>query len=65
MDTFDPKPELARHHGQTPEMPIDVFFGSPGPLMRSPFAFAQHGESGDLGLRPAAAPRTPRRRPRA
>ena len=46
MDTFDPKPELTRHHGQTPEMPIDVFFGSPGPLMKSPFAFAQHGESG-------------------
>ena len=43
---FDPKPELTRHHGQTPGMPIDVFFGSPGPLMRSPFAFAQHGESG-------------------
>lgn len=46
MDTFDPKPELARHHGRAPEMPIDVFFGSPGPLMRSPFKFARHGESG-------------------
>jgi Protein of unknown function (DUF1501) len=46
MDTFDPKPALTRHHGQTPEMPIDVFFGSPGPLMKSPFSFAQHGDSG-------------------
>ena len=46
MDTFDPKPELTRHHGQTPGMPIDVFFGSPGPLMKSPFGFARHGKSG-------------------
>jgi hypothetical protein len=46
MDTFDPKPELNRHHGQRPGRSIDVFFGSPGPLMRSPFGFQQHGQSG-------------------
>jgi uncharacterized protein (DUF1501 family) len=46
MDTFDPKPSLDRHHGQRTRQSIDVFFGSPGPLMRSPFAFKRHGESG-------------------
>ncbi len=46
MDTFDPKPELARHDGQQPKLPIDVFFGSAGPLMKSPFEFRRHGESG-------------------
>jgi hypothetical protein len=46
MDTFDPKPELTSHHGQRPGESIDVFFGSPGPLMRSPFAFKQYGKSG-------------------
>ena len=46
MDTFDPKPELSRHHGQRPGRSIDVFFGSPGPLMKSPFGFQQHGQSG-------------------
>ena len=46
VDTFDPKPDLTRHHGQRPGKSIDVFFGSPGPLMKSPFAFRRHGESG-------------------
>ena len=46
MDTFDPKPELSRHHGQRPGRSIDVFFGSPGPLMKSPFGFQKHGQSG-------------------
>ena len=27
-------------------MAIDVFNGNPGPLMKSPFAFRQYGESG-------------------
>src|SRR5262245_58186347 len=49
MDLFDPKPELDRRHGQS-------FFekiagevespGSAGALMRSPFKFAQYGQSG-------------------
>ena len=46
MDTFDPKPALNRHHGQKPPASIDVFFGNPGPLMKSPFTFKQHGKSG-------------------
>ncbi len=46
MDTFDPKPELDKHDGEKPSMGIDVFFGNPGPLMKSPFSFRQHGQSG-------------------
>src|SRR5262249_56717773 len=44
VDMFDPKPELTRRDGQKVE--IDVFNGSPGPLMKSPFRFKQHGQSG-------------------
>ena len=43
-DTFDYKPELTKRDGQT--IDIDVFNGNPGPLMKSPFAFQQHGHSG-------------------
>jgi hypothetical protein len=44
VDMFDPKPELDKKDGQ--QIQIDVFNGSPGPLMKSPFKFAQYGESG-------------------
>jgi hypothetical protein len=45
FDLFDPKPALEKHHGQ--RVPgIQVFFGDPGPLLRSPFAFRRHGRSG-------------------
>jgi hypothetical protein len=44
VDTFDPKPELTKRDGQKIE--IDVFNGNPGPLMKSPFQFNQHGQSG-------------------
>lgn len=44
VDLFDPKPELTRRDGK--KIQIDVFNGNPGPLMKSPFEFAQHGESG-------------------
>ena len=44
VDLFDPKPELTKRHGQ--RIAIDVFNGSPGPLMKSPFGFRRHGESG-------------------
>lgn len=44
VDMFDPKPELTRRDGQ--KIDIDVFNGNPGPLMKSPFKFQQHGESG-------------------
>lgn len=44
VDMFDPKPELTKRDGQRIE--IDVFNGNPGPLMKSPFKFQQHGQSG-------------------
>jgi hypothetical protein len=44
VDLFDPKPELDKRAGQ--KMEIDVFNGNPGPLMKSPFKFSQHGECG-------------------
>jgi uncharacterized protein (DUF1501 family) len=50
VDTFDPKPALAKYAGE----PIDgkvqgdviVRQGFPGPLMPSPFSFKKHGQSG-------------------
>ena len=44
VDLFDHKPELDKRHGQ--KIQIDVFNGSPGPLMKSPFKFKQYGGSG-------------------
>src|SRR5262245_54048950 len=50
MDTFDPKPELSRHHGKklTPELlpgigEVKTFFGGKdgSPLMRSPYKFTK------------------------
>jgi hypothetical protein len=48
MDTFDYKPELHRRHGQRfdPGSHIEAPTSVPGNLMKSPFAFQQHGESG-------------------
>ena len=48
VDTFDYKPDLAKHDGQelTGKGKIDTFFGRPGRLMKSPFAFQRHGQSG-------------------
>jgi hypothetical protein len=48
VDTFDHKPELAVHHGQelTGKGKIETFFGNPGRLMRSPYAFQKHGQCG-------------------
>jgi len=49
MDLFDPKPTLDKHHGQKY---FDKIAGevenpqSAGALMRSPFRFARHGQSG-------------------
>ena len=49
MDLFDPKPELTRRHG---EAYFDRIAGEventeqAGALMRSPYKFAQHGQSG-------------------
>ena len=49
MDLFDPKPELDRRHGESYFDAIAGDVESPtaaGALMRSPFKFAQHGQSG-------------------
>ena len=49
VDTFDPKPMLERHHGQSYFNRIAADVSSPqaaGGLMRSPFTFARHGQSG-------------------
>src|SRR2546429_1103940 len=53
VDTFDPKPALAKYAGE----PIDgkvqgdviVRQGFPGPLMPSPFTFKKYGQSGMEG----------------
>lgn len=45
IDLFDYKPELEKRHGQPLNEKVDVFFGSPGPLMKSPFSFKQYGQS--------------------
>jgi len=46
VDTFDHKPELVKRHGQSLGEKIDTFFGQPGNLMKSPFAFKQYGQTG-------------------
>jgi len=48
MDTFDYKPELERLHGQKlgPKEKPEGFTAPPGAIMKSPFAFKQHGQSG-------------------
>ncbi len=48
MDTFDYKPELGRLHGQKlgPEEKPEGFTAAPGAILKSPFAFKQHGECG-------------------
>lgn len=48
MDTFDYKPELERLHGQMlgPKEKPEGFTSPVGAIMKSPFKFAQHGESG-------------------
>lgn len=45
VDTFDPKPELAKHEGEAPPEDINGKKRAGG-LMSSPFKFAAHGESG-------------------
>jgi hypothetical protein len=48
VDTFDYKPDLWKYHGVALEGKgeIRVRQGYPGPLMKSPFAFKQYGQSG-------------------
>ncbi len=48
MDTFDPKPELTRRHGEEfrPGGHVEAPTSAPGKVMKSPFKFRQHGGSG-------------------
>ncbi|MBM4002450.1 MAG: DUF1501 domain-containing protein [Planctomycetes bacterium] len=48
MDTYDYKPELERLHGQMlgPKEKPEGFTSPAGAIMKSPFSFAQHGQSG-------------------
>ncbi|MEO2022147.1 MAG: DUF1501 domain-containing protein, partial [Pirellulaceae bacterium] len=49
VDTWDYKPELARQDGKPIEgfdKNTGFFTGAVGPVMKSPFEFKQHGESG-------------------
>lgn len=48
MDTFDYKPALEKLHGQMlgPKVKPEGFTSVVGAIMKSPFSFKQHGESG-------------------
>ena len=48
MDTYDYKPALEKLHGQMlgPKDKPEGQTGMPGAMMKSPFQFAQHGQSG-------------------
>ena len=48
LDTFDYKPELVKHHGKETKgaNTITPFFGKRGTVMKSPWTFRQHGQSG-------------------
>src|SRR5947209_15798089 len=47
-DTFDYKPELVRRHGQpfNPGGRLELFQSTPGAVMKSPWRWRQHGQSG-------------------
>jgi hypothetical protein len=47
-DTFDYKPELIKRHGQKfyPGTSFEAVTSTPGNVLKSPFAFKQHGQSG-------------------
>src|SRR3954464_13573024 len=46
IDTFDPKPELTKHHGEAPPNGLGKGRQSGRVLMRSPFKFEKRGKSG-------------------
>ena len=47
IDTFDPKPSLTRDDGKAPPFELPrVVFAQQGNLLKSPWAFSQHGQSG-------------------
>jgi hypothetical protein len=47
MDTFDPKPRLAREHGQPMKMKVEpTQFNNVGTVLQSPWKFRRYGQSG-------------------
>ena len=47
LDTFDPKPRLDREHGEPIKMKVQpTQFDNVGKVLKSPWAFRQHGQSG-------------------
>ncbi len=47
LDSFDPKPRLAREAGQPMPMKVErTMFNNNGNIFASPFKFSRHGESG-------------------
>lgn len=47
VDTFDPKPQLAKEHGQRFKMKVQpTQFDNVGLVLKSPWKFRQHGQSG-------------------
>ncbi|MEY3275781.1 MAG: hypothetical protein RL153_1047 [Verrucomicrobiota bacterium] len=47
VDTFDPKPRLARDHGKPMPVPVrPTMFNQNGNILASPWAFRRHGQSG-------------------
>jgi hypothetical protein len=47
VDSFDPKPELARRHGQPMPVPVrPTMFNNNGNIMASPWEFKNRGQSG-------------------
>src|SRR3972149_9700289 len=47
VDTFDPKPQLAKEHGQKFKLKVQpTQFDNVGTVLKSPWKFRQHGESG-------------------
>src|SRR5262245_22598362 len=46
VDTFDPKPGLDKYHGQPVPAGVLKTERRTGNLMKSPFKFAKHGQSG-------------------
>ncbi len=47
VDTFDPKPLLAKENGQKPKFKVDAtVFNNNGNILASPWEFKRHGQSG-------------------
>jgi hypothetical protein len=47
MDTFDPKPRLAKEHGRPIKMKVEpTQFNNIGNVLQSPWKFTRHGQSG-------------------